>query len=683
MKLSRNRRPLLSVACMMGMFGGLLGAASLAIAQPTPAALPTEGRSVTIAVADAPKAISPHLFGIFFEDLNYAADGGLYAELVRNRSFEFSGDDRREWQPLTGWDVVRRGNNVKGDVLVESVGLVHPNNGHYVRLRADEAGEGFGLSNGGYDGLRVVAGEPLAFATFARLDGETPGPLTVRIERASGDVLAEGTVDLGAAGRWTRLTATLTPNAAADDARLVVLMTGKGTVALDDVSLFPPTFKDRPNGMRRDLSQAIADLKPRFVRFPGGCLVHGDGLANMYRWKDTIGPIEQRRAQPNIWNYHQSVGLGYFEYFQFCEDVGALPLPVVAAGVSCQNSGAKVSGRWGQGQEAIPMDEMPAYVQDVLDLIEYANGPVDSRWGAKRAAAGHPEPFNLKYLGVGNEDHITPAFEERFTMLVDAIRTKHPEIVIVGTSGPAPRGEDFEKGWDVARRTKVPMVDEHYYMPPDWFWSNLSRYDTYDRSGPKVYLGEYAAHERDRRNTLRAALAEAAHLTSLERNGDVVTLSSYAPLLCKDNHRHWQPDLIYFDNARLVRSLNYHVQHLFGQNAGETLLPLTFEPAVSDDHGVPLMTGSCVRDAASGDVIIKLVSRSDQPIAAKLNLSAVLDADTEAKLTTLAGDPNASNDFNGDETRVMPRTEAVRVSPKWEHTLPAHSLTVVRIPKGK
>ena len=440
--------------------------------------------TITVQAGAAGKPISPDLIGIFFEDISYAADGGLYAELVQNRSFEYSALDNMAWNPLTAWEQVAR-DGARGSLKIADAVPVHPNNPHYLVVDTQQTGGGFGLMNEGFDGIAVRGGEPYDFSVFARqlflgrrwggdkrLD--SPSRLTVRLETKSGELL--GSAELKTSGReWQKLTAPLTASKSDGAARLVLLSHTGGAIALDEISLFPrKTFKNRPNGLRADLAQVIADLKPKFVRFPGGCLVHGYGLGNIYRWQDTIGPIEQRRGQPNIWGYHQSVGLGYFEYFQFCEDIGAKPLPVVAAGVCCQN--ADYQG--GTGQRGFPLDQMPAYIQDVLNLIEWANGPTNSTWGAKRAAAGHPEPFNLQYLGVGNEDHITPVFRERFKLIFDAIKAKHPEITVIGTVGPFPDGEDYDNGWKIANELNVPMVDEHYYKSPEWFWDNLERYDS-------------------------------------------------------------------------------------------------------------------------------------------------------------------------------------------------------------
>lgn len=528
--------------------------------------LPVAQATVTVQGDGKGKKISPDLVGIFFEDLSNAADGGLYAELIQNRSFDYSNDDHNGWNALTCWDLVERGGG-KGKVTTESAISIHANNPQYAVLTVDAGGTGVGLRNSGFDGIALQAGERYNFSCFARRAGAQPMPLVVTLESKDGTVLA--TASFEAAGRdWTKFEATLQPNATDLDARLVVQTTAVGAVALDMVSLFPEkTFHNRRNGLRADLAQTIADLKPKFMRFPGGCLAHGDGINNIYNWKNTIGPVERRKGQPNIWRYHQSVGLGYFEYFQFCEDIGAKPLPVVAAGVSCQNS----FHQRGTGQQGIPLANMDEYIQDVLDLVEYANGPATSYWGAKRAEAGHPKPFNLQYLGVGNEDAITPEFHQRFEMIYRAVKAKYPQITVVGTVGPAPSGGDFEEGWKIADTLNVDMVDEHYYSSPEWFLNNLNRYDSYDRKKSKVYLGEYAS----RGNTFFNALSEAAYLTSLERNGDVVHMASYAPLLANSHHINWAPNLIFFDNTRVAPTVNYYVQQLYGTHSGDTYLPST------------------------------------------------------------------------------------------------------------
>ena len=562
--LMTNLKPL---AAFFGVLGGAIlttSATGLAQTASSPSALAT----ITVQAGGQGKAISPDLFGIFFEDINYAADGGLYAEMIQNRSFEYTNKDNSSWNQLTSWELVTRGGG-KGRVAVETEESLHTNNPHHAVLNVEQGGTGVGLMNSGFDGVPLKAGEVYNLAVFARRDTNTPMPFTVSLESKTGTVLAQ-TKFADVSKDWLKYTATFRPTVTDADARLVVTTTGTGTLALDMVSLFPQkTFHNRPNGLRADLAQTIADLHPKFVRFPGGCLSHGDGINNIYQWKNTIGPIERRKAQRNIWGYHQTTGLGYFEYFQFCEDIGSKPLPVVAAGVSCQNSGAYQNGKWGQGQQSIPLANMDEYIQDVLDLVEYANGPVTSTWGAKRAAAGHPKPFNLQYLGVGNEDHITPEFELRFKMIYKAVKAKYPKLTVIGTVGPAPDGSDFDDGWKIANALNVEAVDEHYYQSPEWFLTNLNRYDTYDRKKSKIYLGEYAS----RGNSLFNALSEAAYMSSLERNGDVVHLSSYAPLLGKVGHTQWNPNLIYFNNTKVAPTVNYYVQQLYGQNAGDRYLP--------------------------------------------------------------------------------------------------------------
>ncbi|MGV3617405.1 MAG: alpha-L-arabinofuranosidase C-terminal domain-containing protein [Fimbriimonas sp.] len=622
---------------------------------------------VTITLSGAARPISPDLFGIFFEDLNYAADGGLYAELVQNRSFEYTSRDRREWHGLTAWTLVKEADG-EGRANLRTGSGLHPNNPHYVSLFVEKGR--VGLRNEGYGGMPLRKGEPYDFSVFACAFSGKPGPIAVRLEDKDGNVLASASLPAPAED-WKKLVATLTPRADAAEGRLVVLASGSGATGLDMVSLFPrKTFRGRTNGLRADLAQAIADLRPKFVRFPGGCIVHGGGhgLSGMYNWKKTVGPVETRRAQPNSWGYHQSAGIGYFEYFQFCEDIGAKPLPVVPAAVSCQNT----DHNWGKGQEGLPMADMKAYIQDVLDLVEYANGPASSKWGRLRAAAGHPKPFNLEYLAIGNEEAITPVFETRFRMIHDAVKAKYPKLKLIGTTGPFAAGEDFENGWKFARAERLAYVDEHYYVPPVWFWDNLTRYDGYKRTEAKVYAGEYAAHEEKRENTLRSALAEAAYLTSLERNADVVTLSSYAPLLAKEGHTQWRPDLIYFDNHTVSPSVNYQVQKLFMHNAGDRYLPANVDAA----GGV--LASSVVQDSKSGDVIVKLVSRAESPIRARLDLSSVKGIRPEAVRTVLAGDPLAQNAF-GQAPTVVPRTDTVPFVPGSEIEVPACSLTVLRL----
>ena len=646
----------------------LLGLAA-AHAQPT---------TVTVDAA-AGKAISPLLMGIFYEDLSYAADGGLYAELIENRSFDYSPSEHPNWHPLSFWHLEKRGGG-DGVLISDSAEPIHPNNPHYLVLGVKEPGAGTGIINYGFGGIPVRQGEAYDFSVFARQMANPECRFTVILETRDGsEVLAKAELP-AITTAWEKHTAELKPKKTVNDARLVLLAHGKGRIGIDMVSLFPRnTFKSRKNGLRADLAQAIADIKPRFVRFPGGCLVHGDGLDNMYNWKNSIGPVEQRKGQRNIWRYHQSLGLGYYEYFQFCMDIGAEPLPVVPAGVSCQNSGAGVTGHYGHGQQCVAMKDMPAFIQDILDLIEWANGPSDSKWGTKRAAAGHPQPFNLKYLGVGNEDAITAGFEERFKMIHEAIKAKHPEITVIGTAGPAPDGGDFDRGWEIARKLKVDMMDEHCYKPPNWFWDNLDRWDAYDRNGPKVYLGEWAAHDQGAKSTLRAAIAEAAYWTAMERNGDVVAMASYAPLLARHGNTHWSPDLIFFSNTGVFPTISYQVQRLLGNNSGETYLHTKVEGANGR------FTASTVKDGKSGDLILKLVNgeADGRTVKVKLNGSTgILPAAIKTVLS--APDPNKVNAGRDDaDGEIIPIVEKQRVGSSFELKVEPNSLTVLRIPGKK
>lgn len=650
----------------------------IALAAGSPASAQPPVRTLDINLAQPGKAISSDLFGVFFEDINYSADGGLYAELVQNRSFEYQITEQLSWNALTAWELTQRDGG-RGSLAIATAVPVHPNNPHYVVIEVQQPGGGVGLVNFGFDGIPVQAGEQYDFSMFGRqlFTGNhwggngvlaSPARFVVRLETKEGAVLGETTVNIS--GRdWQRVAATITATNTDSAARLVVLSQTKGGVALDEISLFPrKTFKNRANGLRPDLAQAIADLQPKFMRFPGGCLVHGHGLDNLYRWKDSIGPIEQRRGQENLWGYHQSLGLGYFEFFQFCEDIGAKPLPVVPAGVCCQNA----DNQGGTGQRGLPLEAMPTYIQDVLDLIEWANGPTNSTWGAKRAAAGHPESFHLQYLGVGNEEHITPVFEERFKMIHDVLKAKHPEITVIGTVGPFHSGEDYDAGWKFANAERIAMVDEHYYESPEWFLNNLKRYDAYDRTKSKVYLGEYAAHEGNRANTLRTALAEAAYLTSLERNGDVVRLASYAPLLAKERHTQWRPDMIYFNNTSLQLSVNYFVQQLFSQNQGDVYLPVTLPNTATN------LAVSSVRDSKTGDVILKFVNVGAEVQPLKMNLSGAKKLVMQATRTVLTGELLAVNAF-GKPAAVVPQTSSLTVGEKFDCELPALSLTVIRM----
>lgn len=617
------------------------------------------------ACPDSAKSISDKLIGIFFEDINYGADGGLYAELIQNRDFEYSLNDRQEWNSTYAWTLKGEGTRM----AVETAEPLHANNPHYVVL--DTKTPGASLINSGFDGIVVRKGEKYDFSVFARTPGKS-GKIRVSLQDGKGNELASEVVTV-ASRNWKKQTAVLIPQADADDAVLVLSPQKQGKYVLDMISLFPQhTFKGRKNGLRADLAQTLADLHPRFVRFPGGCVAHGNGIDNIYRWKNSIGPLETRKPMRNLWGYHQTMGLGYYEYFQFCEDIGAEPLPVLAAGVPCQNS-ACIPGKLLSGgqQGGIPMEEMDEYVQDILDLIAYANGdPKQNKWAKMRAEAGHPKPFNLKYIGIGNEDLITDVFEERFTMIYEAIKAQHPEITVIGTVGPFYEGTDYEEGWELATRLNVPMVDEHYYNTPGWFINNQDYYDRYDRSKSKVYLGEYAAHLPGRPNNIETALAEALYLTAVERNGDVVSMTSYAPLLAKEGHTQWNPDLIYFNNKEVKPTVGYYTQQLFGQNSGDTYIPTERKVDNTRMDVQKRIASSVIRDSRTGDLIVKLVNLL--PVSVKTAVEFPGLANSSAVLHVLSGKPS--------DQHAKPQESTTNVSEKFDYEMPAYSLSVIRIP---
>lgn len=617
------------------------------------------------ACPDSAKSISDKLIGIFFEDINYGADGGLYAELIQNRDFEYSLNDRQEWNSTYAWTLKGEGTRM----AVETAEPLHANNPHYVVL--DTKTPGASLINSGFDGIVVRKGEKYDFSVFARTPGKS-GKIRVSLQDGKGNELASEVVTV-ASRNWKKQTAVLIPQADADDAVLVLSPQKQGKYVLDMISLFPQhTFKGRKNGLRADLAQTLADLHPRFVRFPGGCVAHGNGIDNIYRWKNSIGPLETRKPMRNLWGYHQTMGLGYYEYFQFCEDIGAEPLPVLAAGVPCQNS-ACIPGKLLSGgqQGGIPMEEMDEYVQDILDLIAYANGdPKQNKWAKMRAEAGHPKPFNLKYIGIGNEDLITDVFEERFTMIYKAIKAQHPEITVIGTVGPFYEGTDYEEGWELATRLNVPMVDEHYYNTPGWFINNQDYYDRYDRSKSKVYLGEYAAHLPGRPNNIETALAEALYLTAVERNGDVVSMTSYAPLLAKEGHTQWNPDLIYFNNKEVKPTVGYYTQQLFGQNSGDTYIPTERKVDNTRMDVQKRIASSVIRDSRTGDLIVKLVNLL--PVSVKTAVEFPGLANSSAVLHVLSGKPS--------DQHAKPQESTTNVSEKFDYEMPAYSLSVIRIP---
>ena len=638
------------------------------------------------------KAISNELIGIFFEDINNSADGGLYAELIQNGAFEFSPVERDGWGPGTAWRITRPGHST-GYIQPRMDNPVHANNATYMRLHCERANQyydytgwtGFGIQNDGFDGISVKAGEKYDFSAFMRnVKGDAKQVRVVLVEPTKGwppkdpKLLAETTFDVSNSD-WKKFEAVLTPNADCKQAALQILVLTKGDMDIDVVSLMPEdTYKG--HGLRKDLAQALADLHPKFLRFPGGCVVHGggDGFWNTYRWKTTIGPKEQRRQLKNTWGYHQSVGLGYFEYFQFCEDLGMEPLPILPAGVSCQGA----NGGWGmkdQAQDAAPMSEMDEWVDECIDLIEWANGdPATNKWAKMRAEAGHPKPFNLKYLGIGNEERISPEFCERFKYIYERVTKAHPEIVIVGTAGPGSHADngDYQNGWKLAEELNMPILDEHYYEPNTYFL-NKRQYDSYPRDRKtKVYLGEYAAKDKK----LIDALAEGLYLLHVERNGDVVAMTSYAPLFARKNGTQWNPDLIYYDNERPFLTCSYYVQQLFGQSSGNYYYGdcVKFEGDAAD--AIQPMEGvhygqSVILNTKTRQLFVKLVNASADAKKANINLSR-FGIKKLATKTTLAGQPNDENNF--DAQPIAPKKEQIKAQKKFALDLAPYSMVMLQ-----
>ena len=643
------------------------------------------------------KVISDELIGIFFEDISSSADGGLYAELVQNGSFEYNLSERDGWGAGTAWQTVRPGHSL-GYTEVRMDNPIHPNNPTYIRLNIERTKEyydytgwkGFGLQNNGFDGISVKAGAKYDFSVFLRnVKGEAK-QVRVALVQPQGwgkdpKLLAEATITADAAN-WKKYEAQLTATETVQNAALQVLVLQTGTIDVDMISLMPEdTYKG--HGLRKDLAEALAALHPKFMRFPGGCVVHGggDGFWDTYRWKTTIGPKEQRRGLKNTWGYHQSMGLGYYEYFQFCEDLNMEPLPILPCGVSCQGT----NGGWGmkeQAQDVVPMSEMDEWVQEAIDLIEWANGdPATNKWAKMRAEAGHPQPFNLKYLGLGNEVRISPEFCERFKYIYKKVTEKYPQIVIVGTAGPGshPGNPDLENGWKLADELGMPIIDEHYYEPNQYFLSSR-QYNYYPRDRKtKVYLGEYASKDKK----LIDALAEGLYLLNVERNGDIVCMTSYAPLFARKNATNWNPDLIYFDNERPFLTCSYYIQQMFGQSAGQYYYGdcVTIEnPDVAPRwKGLPegqesgyLQGQSVVLNVKTRQLFVKLCNAGDQAKKATINLSRFKGVKKAVK-TTLTGQPDAENNY--DQQPITPKTETISLKSKTTMELAPYSFVMLQI----
>ncbi len=626
---------------------------------------------ISVDAAHPGAAISQSMFGIFFEDINFGADGGLYPELVKNRSFEFQ-------EPLTGWKEVMGFSSKgiafpKGELDVRTQDPLNQTNPHYVRARVYDPGYGFW--NGGFRGMGVESGAEYRFSAYVR----SGGPKTMRavITDGNGRELGSGKLE-GFGADWKRYETVIRTNVTEPHAKLTLFIDEKGYLDLDMVSLFPvDTWKHRENGLRKDLVQLLYDLHPGFLRFPGGCIVEGRTLVNRYRWKNTVGDIAQRKTIINRWNlefdqrpapdYFQSFGLGFYEYFQLAEDIGARPLPILNCGMACQFNSS----------ETAALNELDEYVHDALDLIEFANGPVTSPWGKLRAQMGHPAPFHLEMIGVGNEQW-GPRYVDRYKVFAAALKAQHPEINLVVAAGPSPSGELFDSAWNNWRQLKANIVDEHYYMSPEWFLENTSRYDQYDRSGPKVFAGEYAAQSvattsADNRNNWKTAISEAAFMTGLERNGDVVQMASYAPLLAHVDAWQWKPDAIWFDNLYSYGTTDYYVQKVFANNAGTRIVPVT-------PHADGGLYTSASLDERTHELIVKAVNYSPTVRLAEIRLNGA-NPSGMAKVTTLeCADLKAENSFEhpmavtpvGSILDVKSRVIPVRLG--------AYSVTVYRIP---
>ncbi|HUC83123.1 MAG TPA: alpha-L-arabinofuranosidase C-terminal domain-containing protein [Flavisolibacter sp.] len=626
-------------------------------------------KKLTVVTNQPVAEISPTMWGIFFEDINFGADGGLYAEMVKNRSFQFE-------LPMTGWKEIKKDGN--GKILIQNTG--GNRNTRYAQLTVNAPAGRYGLTNEGFRGMGFHKGETYRFAIVAK---KASGNAKLRVEavNSAGAKIGEATIDQLPA-EWNTATVSFTTTDSAMKGRLNVWFEGTGSVEVTRVSLFPAkTWKNRPNGMRPDLVQLLADMKPGFLRFPGGCIVEGRDLTNRYQWKETVGPVDDRKTIVNRWNmefrhkptpdYYQSFGLGFFEYFQLSEDIGAEPLPILNCGMACQfNSG-----------EVVAMNEMDPYVQDALDLIEFANAPVTTKWGKLRADMGHPAPFNLKYIGIGNEQW-DEQYIERYKLFHAVLKQKHPEIKIISSVGPSPEGKLFDYAWKELRALNTDIVDEHYYASPDWFLKNASRYDNYDRKGPKIFAGEYAAQSKaiasaENRNNWQCALSEAAFMTGLERNADVITMASYAPLFAHVDAWQWTPDLIWFDNLRSYGTPNYYVQKLFALNRGTHLLSVLSEGAVL--NGKDSLYASAVLDKKGKVVIIKVVNAAASAATVALDLKGAKMAKGEAQIETLAASDKQAVNSLDSPTAIAPSKQIIRSKDKTIAIAPM-SLNVITIP---
>ena len=615
--------------------------------------------------------ISSQMYGVFFEDINFAADGGLYPELVKNRSFEFD-------QPLAGWkEILGVGPGgiapSKGELGIRTSDPLNEHNTHYLRVRVYEPGYGF--QNFGFRGIGVKEGEEYRFSLYAR--STAPESLRIVLTDQQHHEIGKGELQ-GFGPAWKRYETVIRATSTVPNATLNIFFDKPSSLDLDMVSLYPvDTWKRRPNGLRKDLVQLLADMHPGFLRFPGGCIVEGRILATRYRWKTTVGDLANRQTIINRWNdefdhrptpdYFQSFGLGFYEYFQLAEDIGARPLPILNCGMACQFN----------SNETAKVEELHEYIQDALDLIDFANGPVTSPWGKLRAQMGHPAPFHLTMIGVGNEQW-GPRYVDRYKVFAAELKAKHPEIKLVVSAGPSPDGDTFQSMWSSWRSLHADIVDEHYYMDPAWFLANSNRYDNYDRSGPKVFAGEYAAQSVSttspkNRNNWKTAISEAAFMTGLERNGDVVQMASYAPLMANVNAWQWTPDAIWFDNLHSYGTPDYYVQQLFSSNTGTRVLPST-------PHADDGLYTSTVLDESSKTLIVKAINYKPDATAAQINLKGATPAGPIKQILLTAPDLDAENSFE-HPTAVSPRTATIdATSASIPVQLAPYSVNIYRIP---
>lgn len=596
----------------MKKYKGLLAVLALAAGS----ALQAQTNELVIQAGKPGAEIQPTMYGLFFEDINYAADGGLYAELVKNRSFEFP-------QHFMGWKTF-------GKVSLKDDGPFE-RNPHYVRLAyAGHPHKQTGLDNEGFFGIGIKKGAEYRFSVWARVaEGETPAKIRVELAdtKSMGEQQAFATADVTVDSReWKKYQVILKPEVTNPKAILRIFLASRQTVDLEHISLFPvDTWQGHENGLRKDLAQALADIKPGVFRFPGGCIVEGTDIASRYDWKKSVGMVENRPLNENRWqytfphrffpDYYQSYGLGFYEFFQLSEEIGAEPLPVLSCGLACQFQNPNMDAH-------VPLCDLDSYIQDALDLIEFANGAVDTPWGKVRADMGHPAPFNLKFIGIGNEQW-GKEYPEHLEPFIKAIRKKYPDIKIVGSSGPDSEGEQFDYLWPEMKRLKADLVDEHFYRPEAWFLSQGARYDNYDRKGPKVFAGEYACHGKGKKwNHFHASLLEAAFMTGLERNADVVHMATYAPLFAHVEGWQWRPDMIWFDNLNSVRTVSYYVQQLFATHKGTNVLSLTMnKKPVTGAEGQNGLFASAVCDKNKNEIIVKVANTSDkkQPLSLIFN----------------------------------------------------------------